>query len=163
MCAGCDRHELLEKLSLVYGYSPSIETWEFNVSRNLRKLKALFNRVRKCADDIESLNNTPFGVLLLARKKAGHSWQLPEALREYCSRMENFTQTLGPKKRPILRTIISSVFQYVIEKTGRPHDRQVADLISALSDNPKYDAETHKMLRLKDQKEHCKLDVLLRD
>src|SRR5262245_22506782 len=80
----CDRTVLLDHLIALRQLDPTLDELKFWTGQNRRRLKALLQLIGKCANEIESLHNTPFRAILATPSRAV-LLTLPENLRAHSS------------------------------------------------------------------------------
>ena len=149
---GCDRSQLIVKLSLVREQPWFRDDWESLIGfGSTKELKAATKRIRKCADDIELINEgSVMFALVVNNPKLAPFRSLPELLRLYCELVDPPYSIKPKKQRPILNLSKARLVEYVISATGRPCDREVAELISAVLNDPPdklYSEDAHRTWR----------------
>ena len=157
LACGCERRMLLAALA---GLRPAVDLDDFRewVGVDRKTLRARLRRLRACADEIEEQHLGIVGLLFQLSKQPAHAgWlDLPRRLREYSDVIERFGHFIrpkGPRKGHAWHIRVSTIVHHVVDRTGKPHDKEVSELINAVL-GKEYDVATHKMWRLEHYKEY---------
>jgi hypothetical protein len=173
--AGAEREQLLKRLQVLS-----------NPPRELQRLskrtaKSFAQEIRQTADRIEQLNSrldsSPLHIPMRLRRqihlptgfgKAG--WEvaltyreilcLPEAMREYASRVEKLPNSVEARWKPIQTAVIAQLVWFVKESTKNYHDEKVSALIGAILWDGKFSADALKLWRSRHSKEIDELGPL---
>jgi hypothetical protein len=143
----CDRAVLLVHLALLRHSDPGLDDLGFWTGQNRRQLKALVQRLRKCASEIESLSEKPFKAVLSIRSRAALG-TLAEDLRDYSTVVLNLLAEVSGRKRLSRDMQLAALVRYVSHQTARFCDREVAALVSVVL-GKEYFLDAHKAWRLK--------------
>jgi hypothetical protein len=150
--AGCNRGELIAAMGLAFLTN---ESWKGLVGMNLRGFKRAIRHIRDCAGTIEQFNRSELIYRLsIEHRDPGfvglhESPTLPERLREYAKLLDHRRQLFGPRRNFRGHAWKAWIVAIVTEDTRSPHDPEVASIIAAILNNPKYSEKAHQMWRLK--------------
>jgi hypothetical protein len=146
--AGRERSEMLNFLVLVF---LADDSWKAQIGMDRRMFDAAIKQVEDCASLVERLNRSKLlnGIGLgVLGEPAGHS-TLASGLRKYAGILHRLRLLAGPKSAHKLNAWKSCVTAVVLERTGKPHDREVASISSVALRDPKYGEPAHKQWRLR--------------
>ncbi len=108
-----------------------------------RKLKAIVQKFRECAAQIDSINSAIVGQIF-RKADIPLPYQLPTGLREFAA----LTEFIAPLQWQTYWTVAKKqLIHYVKQKTGRYNDEWVAELIATATDRDDYDPKTHSEWR----------------
>lgn len=163
VAANCDPGLLLILLENVAKEGPALDTWEarFGVG-DLRELRSVARRMRKCAEEFERLDKN--GLLRLAawpRFKNQFTpleflYRLsgtPELLRGCADAIEVAAKNprFKPRAHGFSNTALAQLVAYVQHSTSAPRDREVSSLLGTLGktgrNSEPYTADTLKTWR----------------
>lgn len=138
-----------------------------------RKAEALFKQksvdfrkhleqIKKVADKIEWLNlNFEFGYLLpIGGEELRTFWKLPATMRDYAKLMDYVLRHFGHGSEGLHSLAKARLTFYVMHRTGRFHDKEVAGLIGAVRKHD-YNESQHRRWRTKHYNRFAKLWQLL--
>ena len=148
--AGCNRSELDSLLQLAFFAD---ESWDALVGRNLRAFKGAIAQIRDCANVIEGFNRSELVYHATIEigdprfSRLSESPSLSERLREYAVGLDLLRVTYGPGPAIRRHAWKAWIVARVMEDTKRPHDREVASLIAAVSGEAEYSEKAHQAWR----------------
>jgi hypothetical protein len=146
---GCDRKRLLFDLGNLLREPHELDSWEGLVGFKPKQTQTVLKRIRTCADEIEHIQTSLMGeALIRSSAKFRELSTLPAMLQQFALAWDAVTKSVRPRNRLALNTIMERLVQHVIERTGKPHDREVSALIDALRPAKKpYDETAHRVWR----------------
>jgi hypothetical protein len=110
------------------------DSWHGTAGMSLKQLNSLNKRMRTLAEDLRGLNST--GIIglptLLGSNASQDFYQLPPTLERCAATLEARMRVLGPKRQPVLNGNVAYLIALVEMQTGRPHDREVGELLGAI-------------------------------
>ncbi len=112
--------------------------------RDGRTLRRMVARWRRSAREIEQMHSCWVGVAAAGRKHLRNALNLPWLVRDFADSVE---KTAKAGSRSPLNQARSSLTRYVLNKTGDPHDREVASLVGFALRDQHYSPETQKVWR----------------
>jgi hypothetical protein len=141
---GCDAMFLALKLALLHRIA-GVDTWGgLTGFENRERLETALGRFRRSAVDLEKIRAAVVGRSFL---QDGSCSGLPEQLRAVVQVVERFVGQVSPGSRRKQRradklsitpqrnfvrsAVIATMVRHVVDVTGRPHDREVANLVAA--------------------------------
>jgi len=144
---GCGRNRLRCLIKVFVDRSLADDSWINFCGMSLRKLRRSLEALRRCADATEAINRG--FVVSFVSTDPSYRWlrNLPMLLRRYAKQLELLTRIHGPKKHPLQHFLKANLVTYVRQTTGKWHDREVSNLISAVLNKPSYDEVSHRMWR----------------
>ena len=148
---GCERDQLQNRLHLLAdigkGAFTGLESFELWFGQNRKQFKRTTQKIRDWASIIEGLNRLPYARLEEQQVRELMD-RLPVQLRQYADFLDAKAAGLvQPRQRWTEHITRFSLTHYVIERTPRPHDPEVATLISVLLNKPGYSANEQKTWR----------------
>ena len=155
--AHCDATILIATLQILLE-SRAADSWETLTGFHRRKLGTVLARMAECANDLEKLNSSWIAQLLLLQMSTiehpeykVHVLALPKVLRTYREFVKSLSRErrLQPRAKTHADHARGFLTQYVIATTGRPHDNEVARLLSVLLNRPDLTADSQKDWRRK--------------
>jgi hypothetical protein len=129
---------------------PSLDTIEFWTGRSRRQAKSLkesFNGCARAADAL--LNKTPFKTILIGwigSSEAATDLMLPHILRRWVGVLNELLSEVSGRQHLQRDFALALLVRYVLSRTKKPHDREIAALVSAVLDRP-YATEAHQRWR----------------
>ena len=137
---GCERDQLHSHLHLLgeigKGALTGLGGFEFWFGQKRKQFKRTTQKIRDWASIIEGLNGLPFARLEEQQVRRLMD-SLPDHLRQYAAFLDaKAAGLIGERLRVIEHGIRFNLAHYVIERTERPHDPEVAALISVLLGKP---------------------------
>ena len=155
---GCDRARLLVDLGNLLFDPADLDTWEGLIGYDREGTRKALGTVRDAATAIDRIQRSLIGKCMVRKWMVQYPEfrefsVLPERLRFFADSWELISKEAKPRKNLAATTIIWQLVQHVIEKTGRPRDREVSALISAIRNKP-YDENAHRIWRNKYMRQH---------
>ena len=159
---GCTREELLFRLLLLHSKTTASNTWQRLIGMERRQIKSATSGLARCAGQVARINRSQ--VFMLLCQKAPAVWEslyprirepgiegmiakLPLILCTYEKTLEQCSKEFQPGKRFNLHAAKEEFVKYVCAKTGKPHDREVSAMISAMLDDDNYSPDDHLQWR----------------
>jgi len=149
LCAKqCEPQELLWLLAAcAAGPAPEPDRVSLIMGSDSRKLKAIVQKFRQCATQIDSINSAIVGQIFNAARLQ-LPYRLPVELREFAA----LADFVAPLRWDTYWTVAKKqLIHYVKQKTGHYHDKLVAELIAATTDRHYYDQKAHSRWRLENR------------
>jgi hypothetical protein len=151
---GCDPDVLKYNLRLIRS-AKNANTWEKLIGVERHELGAVQQRLLDCAEDLERLGKSYYGLVHLAElcwrdPEVSRFWpDLPGLLREFAVnlKLDQRQLRLQPRSRLASNYAIALLVRYVIQATKHPRDPEVAALIAAFEWRPDFTADALKVWR----------------
>ena len=173
LCAArCERRALLWLLH-PFSREPIFADARWSIEKGPRSIKTLFGITSKelkdltkhldeIAGQIQIVNDqAEFGSLLILSKPIYPAWRLPRTLRTYAKLLRYAARHFAGNSHIYRNIAKARLTAYVKSRLPDPEawrDEDIANLISAVSDEENYDATSHRMWRTKHYRRLSVLD-----
>jgi hypothetical protein len=143
---------------------PGVKTTKALLGLTPGQLRGFVSHLNKIAIRIELVNHKfEFGVLLATSKQLFPLWHLQRLVRAYAALLQDAARHFAGGSHIYHNVAKARLTTYVLHKTGDYHDKEVAALISSVSEDAKfhYDDTAHRMWRKKHYQRLRMIDPLL--
>ncbi len=144
---GCDPVLILSVLQALRSQWPHVDNWKKLTGMTLDQTKRFIEAIRRTADGIQETHSHALGFLLIQSESTKCLTHLPTFLRRYAQQLQAATKLFGPRKHAISKVWKCHLISHVLNATGKPHDKEVSELISAALNGQTYTADVHKVWR----------------